>query len=60
MLKLNLLLPLYSFGIGTALIIIFALVCIGLVLIVLNIMNNDKTKEEAQNELQKPEEDNFR
>lgn len=55
---LNLLLPLYSFGMGTILIIIFALVCIGLVLIVLNIMNNDKTKEEAQKELEESKEEN--
>lgn len=50
MLNTKILLPLYSWGMGTALIIIFAIVCVALVLVVLNLMKNDKTKEEAQKE----------
>lgn len=57
---LNLLLPLYSWGLGTLLIIIFAIVCVALVLIVLNIMNNDKTKEDAQKELEESKQENYR
>lgn len=52
MLNTKLLLPLYSWGIGTALIIIFALVCIGLVLIVMHLMRTDTPKEEVLNEFE--------
>lgn len=50
MLNKSLFLPLYSWGMGTALIIIFAIVCLALVLIVLNLMKTDKTKEDARKE----------
>ena len=46
MLNMKLLLPLYSWGMGTALIIIFALVCVALVLIVMHLMRTDTPKEE--------------
>lgn len=50
MLSTKLLLPLYSWGLGAALIGLFALVCVGLVLVVMNIMKNDTPKEvNAQN-----------
>lgn len=52
MLNTKLFLPLYSWGIGTALIIIFALVCVALVLIVVHLMRTDTPKEEVQNELE--------
>lgn len=55
MLNFNLFLPLYSWGIGTALIILFAFVCLGLVLIVMHLMRTDTPKEES---LQEFEEEN--
>lgn len=56
MLNTKLFLPLYSWGMGTALIIIFALVCVALVLIVLHLMRTDTPKEEVQDKL---EEENY-
>lgn len=56
MLNTKLFLPLYSWGIGTALIIIFALVCVALVLIVLHLMRTDTPKGKVQEEL---EEDHY-
>lgn len=47
MLNTKLFLPLYSWGMGTALIIIFALVCVALVLIVVHLMRTDTPKEGA-------------
>ncbi|SHG41722.1 hypothetical protein SAMN05444483_11184 [Salegentibacter echinorum] len=41
-------LALVNWGMGTFLIGIFAVVCIALVLIVLNMMNNDKKKEDIE------------
>ncbi len=38
--------PLVDWGMGTALIIVFGLVCVGLVLLVLNMVNSDKKKED--------------
>lgn len=38
--------PLVDWGMGTALIIVFGLVCVGLVLLVLNMINSDKKKED--------------
>lgn len=52
MLNTKLFLPLYSWGMGTALIVIFGLVCIGLVLVVMNLMRTDKPKEEASQEIE--------
>lgn len=52
MLNTKLLLPLYSWGIGTALIIIFALVCVGLVLIVMHLMRTDTPKEDVLSEVE--------
>lgn len=57
MLNTKLLLPLYSWGLGTALIILFALVCVGLVLVVMNLMKNDTPKDvyELKNEASEEE-----
>lgn len=56
MLNTKLLLPLYSFGLGTALIILFALVCVGLVLVVMHLMRTDTPKEEVQTDLEEENE----
>ncbi len=48
MLNTKLLLPLYNWGIGTALIILFAIVCLALVLVVVNIMKNDTPVDEVK------------
>ncbi|HLS11469.1 MAG TPA: hypothetical protein VK050_04865 [Flavobacteriaceae bacterium] len=58
MLNTKLFLPLYSWGMGTALIIIFAIVCIALVLIVMNLMRTDKPKEEVLKEMKEEQVDN--
>lgn len=42
----NYLIPLVNWGMGTALIIVFAVVCVVLVAVVLGIAFTDKTKEE--------------
>jgi len=38
--------PLVNWGMGTIIIGVFALVCVILVLVVLNLMNSDKKKED--------------
>ncbi len=38
--------PLVDWGMGTIIIGVFVVVCIALVLVVLNLMNSDKKKEE--------------
>jgi hypothetical protein len=38
--------PLVDWGMGTALIAVFAIVCVVLVLVILNLMNSDKKKNE--------------
>lgn len=60
MLHTKLLLPLYSWGIGTALIIIFALVCVALVLIVVHLMRTDTPKEGVVDELEEGKEQEIR
>lgn len=43
---LNLLIPLVNWGMGTALIIVFAVVCVALVAVVLGLAYTDKSKGE--------------
>ena len=38
--------PLVDWGMGTALIAVFAVVCVVLVLVILSLMNGDKKKED--------------
>ncbi|HLS29663.1 MAG TPA: hypothetical protein VK021_02280 [Flavobacteriaceae bacterium] len=45
-------LPLYSWGMGTALIIIFALVCIVLTIMVFKFVMSGKSKEQIEKERQ--------
>lgn len=56
-------LPLYSWGMGTALIIIFALVCIVLTIMVFKFVLSGKSKEqiekERQEKIEKSEEENL-
>jgi len=40
--------PLVDWGMGTLLIAIFAIVCAALVLVVLNLMNSDKAKNDGE------------
>lgn len=56
-------LPLYSWGMGTALIIIFALVCIVLTIMVFKFVLSGKSKEqiekERQEKIEESEEENL-
>ena len=47
--------PLVDCGMGTLLIAIFAVVCAVLVLVVLNLMNTDKAKNEGQDDADEDE-----
>lgn len=38
--------PLVNWGMGTAIIIVFGVVCVGLVVLVINMINSDKKKED--------------
>jgi hypothetical protein len=40
--------PLVDWGMGTVLIGVFAVVCVVLVLVILNLMNSDKKKNEGE------------
>jgi ABC-type spermidine/putrescine transport system permease subunit I len=42
---LQTIIPLVNWGMGTALIIVFGAVCVGLVILVVNMVNSDKKKK---------------
>ncbi|RKS53687.1 hypothetical protein BC962_1941 [Gillisia mitskevichiae] len=43
---LQTIIPLVNWGMGTALIIVFGIVCVALVVLVINMINSDKKKDE--------------
>ncbi len=44
--NLQTIIPLVNWGLGTALIIVFGVVCVGLVILVVNMINSDKKKDD--------------